>query len=117
MKTYAISKALYGSVFVIAACVSTAASADNYSETYVGYKASDLRTATVSYADLDLSKAAGREALERRISHAARNVCGSANYRQAGSLRRATPNRACYQRALSSALSQTTARQIASVAK
>lgn len=33
------------------------------------------RSVAVSYADLDLSQAAGRAALERRIGNAAANVC------------------------------------------
>ncbi|MGZ8349299.1 MAG: UrcA family protein [Allosphingosinicella sp.] len=33
-------------------------------------------TRTVSYADLDLSTAAGRERLDRRIAAAVRDVCG-----------------------------------------
>lgn len=39
------------------------------------------RSVTVSHADLDLSNAAGRDTLARRISHAARQVCGTADAR------------------------------------
>ena len=35
-------------------------------------------TRAVSYADLDLSSAAGRDTLDRRIGAAIRRVCGSA---------------------------------------
>ena len=33
-------------------------------------------TVTVSYADLDLKSEAGRKALDSRLAHAARKVCG-----------------------------------------
>jgi UrcA family protein len=36
-----------------------------------------VRSVTVSFADLDLSKAAGAQALYKRIKFAARRVCGS----------------------------------------
>jgi UrcA family protein len=36
-----------------------------------------VRSVTVSFADLDLSKAAGAQALYKRIKVAARRVCGS----------------------------------------
>ena len=35
----------------------------------------ETSTVRVSYADLDLSSAAGRTALERRVSHAVKRVC------------------------------------------
>ena len=39
----------------------------------------ELRTEIVSIADLDLSSAAGRDRLERRVASAARRVCGWAS--------------------------------------
>ncbi len=41
--------------------------------------AEQVRAATVSYADLDLAKAAGRMTLDRRINAAARAVCASSD--------------------------------------
>lgn len=43
---------------------------------------SDVRSMSVSYADLDISHAAGRAALERRIAGAAKTVCGFENSRE-----------------------------------
>jgi UrcA family protein len=45
-------------------------------------QAADLSSATVSYADLDLGSAAGADALQRRITFAARVVCGYEDSRQ-----------------------------------
>jgi UrcA family protein len=39
----------------------------------------EARTEIVSFADLDLSSAAGRDRLERRVASAARRVCGWAS--------------------------------------
>lgn len=60
---------------------------------------------TVSHADLDLSTAAGQKSLERRITAAARQVCG---YRQTvtGSRLRSRETQACYDQALQSATRQ-----------
>ena len=38
-------------------------------------QARDIDTVRVSYADLDLASAAGRSALERRVTNAVRRVC------------------------------------------
>ena len=61
-------------------------------------------TRTVSYADLDLSTAHGRVALDARVRSAARQVCevGAANV----SLAEQTADRACMARAVSSAQQQ-----------
>ena len=59
---------------------------------------------TVSFADLDLSKAAGAQTLYKRIKAAARNVCGPAdNYTFV------TPSKAfrkCYDKAIADAVAQ-----------
>lgn len=61
-------------------------------------------TRTVSYADLDLSTAQGRVALDARVRSAARQVCeiGAASV----SLAEQTADRACMARAVSSAQQQ-----------
>ena len=71
----------------------------------VAYNASAQPNAqTVSFADLDLSKAAGAQTLYKRIKAAARNVCGPAdNYTFV------TPNKAfrkCYDKAIADAVAQ-----------
>lgn len=61
--------------------------------------ADTVRTATVSYADLDVAHAKGRAALDRRLRIAARSVCGST---QEGPAARVSENR-CVRVALSNA--------------
>ena len=115
MKNYSIAKVLCGAVIGIAAGVSMAASADGYGETYVSTTAEGLRTVNVSYADLDLTHATGRDTLEHRISQAAKKVCGSSNLRVAGSLRQASENKSCYRDTMAQSLSQVSAPQIAAI--
>lgn len=90
------------------------AQAGNYSETLVRSEA--VRTATVSYDDLDLASSKGQESLYYRISSAAREVCGSGDYRITGDLGVAADNEACYERAVNDALSQISAGRVASTA-
>jgi UrcA family protein len=73
----------------------------------VAYSASaqpKVKAQTVSFADLDLSKAAGAQTLYKRIKAAARNVCGPAdNYTYV------TPSkqfRQCYEKAIADAVAQ-----------
>jgi len=73
----------------------------------VAYSASaepNVKAQTVSFADLDLSKAAGAQTLYKRIKAAARNVCGpSDNYTFV------TPSaafRKCYDKAIADAVAQ-----------
>jgi|GEM_PF-2141187 UrcA family protein len=54
---------------------------------------------SVSYADLNLESAAGRDTLQKRIDRAAEKVCGPQSTRLAGSLSRAVKGQACYQQA------------------
>ncbi len=63
----------------------------------------------VSYADLDLSKAAGQKTLEARISAAAKRVCG---YHQEvpGSRIRTQETERCYEQAVKDATRQVAAR-------
>ncbi|PAX09609.1 UrcA family protein [Sphingomonas lenta] len=50
--------------------------------------ASDVRTASVSHADLNLASAKGRAALERRVNGAIKRVCGAGQNRDLGSAMR-----------------------------
>jgi UrcA family protein len=61
----------------------------------------EYRTVRVSYADLDLAKPAGAEALYRRIKAAARKVCGPPETREAIAHQRW---RDCYDHAISQAV-------------
>ena len=57
----------------------------------------------MSYADLDLNDAEGRETLDYRVRAAAREVCGSTDYRITGSVSQANENKECAERAIASA--------------
>ena len=60
---------------------------------------------SVVYGDLNLASSAGRKVLHRRIEAAARQVCGTTRFRNAGGLRAAAENRRCFARATAEALS------------
>jgi UrcA family protein len=63
-----------------------------------------VRSLTVSFADLDLSRAAGAQALYKRIKFAARRVCGSqGNY---ASLAAQSAWRKCYDTAVANAVAE-----------
>ena len=64
----------------------------------------DTRSVRVSYADLDLSKAAGVDSLRSRLRQASEKVCGgSSDIRDLGT---SAAQRQCSARALSAALEQ-----------
>lgn len=58
-----------------------------------------VNTISVSYADLNLESAAGRDTLQKRIDRAAEKVCGPQSARLAGSLSRAVKAQECFQQA------------------
>jgi len=66
---------------------------------------------TISYADLNLANAAGRAVLDRRIAHAARQVCGQFAPVE---LRRNSLSRACQADVIASAEAQRSAIVLAS---
>jgi UrcA family protein len=65
----------------------------------------DVNTVRVSYADLDLSKEAGQEALYMRLRGAADQVCGEVYSKAAAEVRE---KRECFENALYQALRQVT---------
>lgn len=89
--------------------------AERYGETIVSTSAQGIRTATVEISDLDIASTAGFETLGFRIQNAARVVCGPADYRRAGSLKRARVNRECATAAFDDAMSQISGAGLASV--
>ena len=103
-KTPLFSKVLCAALFTVSAGVSAVASAGDYSETLVTTTAEGFRTTAVSYADLDLSTAKAREALEHRLTRAARNVCGSPFRASTGSLSQAFENKQCADNAVAAAM-------------
>jgi UrcA family protein len=50
----------------------------------------------VSFADLDLDKAAGIETLYKRLRSAAAGACGPRSLTEAGSVRQVSNNKACF---------------------
>ncbi len=110
-----INRTLASAVIGIAAGFALNASAENYEVTQVTSTQEGLQQAAISYADLDLSSAKGQETMYFRISAAAEKVCGSSNPREAGGITQATENKVCYERAMSEAMSQLNASQVATI--
>ena len=117
MKNSTMTKTVCGVVFAVAASVSLVATAGDYSETRVTTSAEGLRTATVSYDDLDLTNEHARETLHYRISKAAHKVCGSNDRVEAGSLSQASKNRSCYKGAMNEAMRSLSGGQVAVVSR
>ena len=65
----------------------------------------EISAKTVSYGDLNMSTVEGLETLHRRLSLAARQVCGTQSITAVG-LARATSNRACHDAALERAIAE-----------
>ena len=122
MKNSTISKVLLTAAITIAASASVLANPafeteTSYAETVVTTTAEGLRTATVSYADLDLSISKAQETLHFRLSNAAHKVCGSSDRLVAGSLSQASKNHRCYNSAMDEAMSNISGGQVAIVAR
>ena len=67
---------------------------------------SDDFAITVPAADLNLSSKDGVEKLYQRLKTAAREICGSQDYRTAGSFKQSRLNQTCYTDALDSAVNK-----------
>ncbi len=122
MKNSTITKVLFTAAISIAASASVMANPafqteTSYGETVVTTTAEGLRTATVSYEDLDLNSAKAQETLHYRLSYAAHKVCGSSDRSDAGSLAQASRNRSCYNSAMDEAMSNVSNGQVAIVAR
>lgn len=112
-----VTKTICAAVFGITAGMSGMAMAGSYNETVVTTSPEGLRTATVSYADLDLNNVSARESLRFRISSAAEKVCGSKDRKLAGSLAQASKNRSCYNSAMDEAMRSISNGQVAVVSR
>ena len=108
-----INRTLASAVIGIAAGVALNASAQDMEVTHVTTTQEGLQQAAVSHADLDLTTSRGQETMYFRLSAAAEQVCGSKNPRDAGGITQATENKVCYERAMSEAMSQLSASQVA----
>jgi UrcA family protein len=89
------------------------AAAGQLEETYVQPDTAEVRSVRVQYLSGDITTDEGRVDLQRRISIAAKSVCGPLGARAAGGLRMASRNKRCYDEAVQAALSQIGHRQIA----
>ncbi len=110
-----VTKTICAAVFGITAGMSGMTMAGSYNETVVSTSSEGLRTATVSYADLDLNNTEARETLNFRISRAAEKVCGSVDRSLAGSLGQAAKNRSCAKNAMGEAMRNLSNGQVAVV--
>ena len=108
-----IHRTLASAVIGIAAGFAMTAGASTLETTRVTTSMDGIREAAVSYSDLDLSSASGREALEARITRAAEQVCGSKHARKAGGARFAAENKRCIDKAVDQAMAQISTNQVA----
>jgi len=93
------SKSLVASVIIVALGAPAIASA-------TPQRGLENTAVKVSYADLNLQKAAGAEVLYRRLQIAARQACGVQSLTTTGSLRNFSETRSCYRDALSAAVAK-----------
>ncbi len=70
------------------------------------FNEADRAAVRVSYADLNLSNAAGLATLYARLKSASLAVCGSRSLIKAGSLEQLAKNKRCYEGALSKAVAR-----------
>jgi len=73
----------------------------------------DQQQVAVNTADLNLASLEGQETLLRRVSSAARTICGPEDIRSAGGLRAAQLNQLCYDTTMAQALEKLPAVQLA----
>ena len=100
-------------VFLALAAGTSALKAETLDETRVQGSQLSAPTVTVRYGDLDLNSQAGRDVLNARLSMAARKVCGHFGYARTGSLSHTVKTKACYEEALTAAMSQVNSGQLA----
>lgn len=115
MNQSTVSKLVYGAAFTFAACLANAASAGSPVSGEVGLYSSGEQKVTVSYSDLDMTDAKAQKVFQYRVSHAAKQICGSSRLSEVGSLSRANKNKECIENAVSSALRQASSAQVASI--
>ena len=107
MKTMSLKNILaISAVSAAAGLTSLNAGAGEIEETLAHPLSIETQTVTVEYDQMELATEEGREAVEFRISKAAREVCGPSSVKEAGDLEFATRNRQCYRDAVSAAHSQ-----------
>ena len=96
MKESKLIKGVVATVAVIAFALPAVSSADELKG----------RSEKVSYADLDVDKETGAEALYRRLQQASKRVCGVESIKNAGGIREVSEQRRCYRDTLDSAVAK-----------
>ena len=115
MKTFAINNVLSVAALSLAVAFSTQAAADEVGETFVRGDQQGMQSVVIQYTASELADEQALQNLYGQIKRAARNVCGPTGLREAGGLQMASRNRACYDEAVSAAVSQVGSAQLASV--
>ena len=114
MKNFTLNKILPATVFsLITGFSMSGAAAGQLEETYVHPDNAEARSVRVQYQSGDIATDEGRAELQRRISIAAKSVCGPLGAHAAGGLRMASRNKRCYDEAVQAAVSQIGHRQFA----
>jgi UrcA family protein len=113
MNNTAIKRTLSIAAICLTAGFGMNASAGTVDETLVQGEA--VQSKSVTFARAELRSEEGLATVERRVRQAAKAVCGPIGYKQAGGLSRAAKNRACFDEAVDSAMSQIGADQLASI--
>lgn len=103
---------LAAAVFGAAALLAGPASAESVTQV-IANQVAEPQSIAVSYDDLDLTSAAGQETLHYRLANAAREACGSSDWKRVGSLAVASRNQSCYEESLSRAMSDIPTTQVA----
>ena len=116
MKNITLNKVLSATAFsLIAGFSMNAAMAGQLEETYVESDTAEVRSVRVQYLSSDIVTDEGRANLQRRISVAAKSVCGPLSLHAAGGVRMVSRNKQCYDEAVQAAESQIGHEQFAAI--
>ncbi len=99
MKESKIAKAVVATVAVLAFSMPVYASDDAKGEL-------KGKSEKVTFADLNLEKEAGVQALYRRLQHASKRVCGVESIKNAGGVREVSDQYRCYRETLDAAVAR-----------
>lgn len=114
MKNDTLKKIISATVFsLIAGYSASGVAAGQLEEMYIQSDTAKVRSVRVQYLSSDIATDEGRADLQRRISRAAKYVCGPLSSHAAGGLRMASRNKRCYDEAVQAAESQIGHRQFA----
>lgn len=113
MNNTTIKSILSAAALTLTAGVSVNASAGSVNETVVHGNAVPAQTVTFKQSELATSE--GMDAVEQRVRRAAEKVCGSTDYRIAGSLNVSAKNKECQSQAVAQAMTQITNESLASI--